>query len=185
MAREREPVGLLRPLEIRFCEAYLAHGDKIRALHESELALELGLCDTDVSKADDTLAKPGVRDYILLMGMNSGESTLEDTIERLEAVRREAWRQGDYKQAGLTEMQIADLKGWKIERQAILTQNVKAGDTDAMDTVALLNILTAGAASGALEKHGVALGADGTLVRIESKPTVSEAVYQEVGTSDE
>lgn len=184
MARENPPIGLLSVEEIRFCEAYLAHGDKLRALYESRLNEKMGLADTDMSLADDTLAKPSVRDYLLLMRDGGVDDKLEHTVERLEAVRREAWRQGDYKQAGLTEMQIADLKGWKIERQAILTQTVKGAGADAMDTTALLNILTAAQASGALEKHGVSLGSDGTLVRIENKQAVSEAVYQEV-TGDE
>jgi len=177
MAREKPPIGLMKYEELRFCEAYLAHGDKIQAVREA--ALDIGLEDTEESKADDLLAKPAVRDYLTVMRTGDADK-LEHTIERLEAIRRESWRQGDYKQTAAVEMQIADLKGWKIERQAIMTSHVGAGDFKSMGTDALVDILRVAQESGALAKHGVALGDDGALMRLPVKGEVSEAVFEEV-----
>lgn len=183
MAREKPPVGLLNIMELKFCDEMLAHGDKAFAVRQA--GFELSLEDTPVSKADEMLERGAIKDYLLVMRTGTEDEKLEDTIARLEAIRREAWRQGDYKQAGLTEMQIADLKGWKIERQSIMTSHVDAADFHGMGTPQLMSILEAASVAGALEKHGVSLGADGTLVRLENKPVISEAVYSEVGTKDD
>lgn len=180
-AKEKPPVGLMTLAELRFCEEYLSHGDKIQAIRAS--MIELGLEDTEESKADDLLAKAAVKDYMVVM-RTDGADKLEQTIARLEAIRREAWRQGDYKQTATIEMQIADLKGWKIERQAIMTSHVDAGDFKAMGTAELMDILEVARASGALARHGVDVGADGTLVRLPVKGEVSDAQFEEVHADD-
>jgi hypothetical protein len=177
MAREKPPIGLMKHDELIFCESYLAHGDKVQAVRDA--GMYIGLEDTEESKGDDMLAKPAVRDYLLVMRTGEADK-LENTIERLEAIRRESWRQGDYKQTAAVEMQIADLKGWKIERQAIMTTNVGAGDFKSMGTDALVDILRVAQESGALAKHGVDIGTDGSLVRLPVKGEVSDAQFEEI-----
>lgn len=155
----------LSPLEQVFCDEYLHTGDVAHAFKVSGIPLDFGR--SEAGQGNDLLNKQAVKDYILMLS-DSESSDMETCIARLEAVRREAWRRGDYKHSSAVEMEIAKLRGWLIERSIVRSQNVNInGGAANMETQRLMEILSSPQGQQALAKKGLALSDGGKLKTIE------------------
>lgn len=154
----------LNPLEQIFCDEYLHTGDVAHAFRVSGIKLDFGR--SEEGQGRDLLNKQAVKDYILMLS-NAESDDMETCIARLEAVRREAWRRGDYKHSSAVEMEIAKLRGWLIERSIVRNQNVNInGGAANLETGELMAILSSTQGQEALKKKGLRLE-DGRVKTIE------------------
>lgn len=153
----------LSPLEQIFCDEYLHTGDVAHAFKVSGIALDFGR--SEEGQGRDLLNKQTIKDYILMLSDND-TSSMETCIARLEAVRREAWRRGDYKHSSAVEMEIAKLRGWLIERSEVKSTNLNMG-VASLGTAELMTILSSAQGQAALAKQGLALGDGGKIKTIE------------------
>lgn len=103
----------LSPQDRKFCDGLVSHGDIIKAVSES--GLEIDVFSNPESIGKKMMERQDIKDYLCVLGYGDSKN-VEDMIERLTAMRREAWRRGDYKESKSIEMEIAKLRGWLIER---------------------------------------------------------------------
>lgn len=154
----------LTPQEQIFCDEYLHTGDVAHAFKVAGIELDFGR--SEEGQGRDLLQKQAVKDYVLMLS-NSDSDDMETCIARLEAVRREAWRRGDYKHSSAVEMEIAKLRGWLIERSIVRNQNVNInGGAANLETAELMAILSSAQGQEALKKKGLRLE-DGRVKTIE------------------
>ena len=153
----------LNPLEQKFCDVYLHTGDVKLAFKESGIPLIFGR--SEEGQGRDLLNKQTIKDYILMLSDND-TSSMETCIARLEAVRRESWRRGDYKHATTVESEIAKLRGWLIERSEVKSTNLNMGAAS-LGNAELMAILSSAQGKQALEKQGLMLGDGGKIKMIE------------------
>lgn len=158
-------MGLLTIQERQFCEGFMAHGDIARAVRENGVQVPLDRSAESFGK--DLLNKPVIRDYLAVLGHgDTGE--LGALIDRLHAVRREAWRRGDYKETKNIDMEIARLSGWLIERTESKISSTSMTLVAEMSNADLMKRLQ-GVDKKKLLTHNVKLLADGKLDIIDGE----------------
>ena len=152
MAREGGRSSL-NEQERKFCEMYADTQDADRALTYAGIYVPIER-DPRIM-AQDLMNRPQVRDYIFMLS-DGGSNDVEGCVKRLEAIRREAWRRGDVRTVKDVEMEIAQLRGWRIERSEVKSLNMNVnGGVGSMDTNALLAILSSAQGQEALKQSGL------------------------------
>lgn len=174
MSRDKPIPGLMTDAEFRFCDMLISSGD-LELSYATIFGVSDDLAFSVEAAAHALLSKPAIQDYMEMM--SRGDTTdLEDTIRKLEAMRREAWRRGNMSEVRSAQMEIAKLRGWMVQR----TENknlsaVISGDVRDLPSDKLVDLLSRPESEELLAKRGLKYE-DGRIVSMKTLDGDAERV---------